>query len=163
MLVQRIVSLRPDLVRTWAAGSGPVDTTYEWHQTAKIWQTPGAGEDLMAALTPDAVVGVWTGEGFGESQAREIAARIDDVMKSSILTLYRSATRVAEDWPPLASKSPPGLVLWGADDQYVGEEFGRRLAGRTGAKFVAFEGVGHWWPYLRAKEAAVLLEEHWGR
>jgi pimeloyl-ACP methyl ester carboxylesterase len=163
MLVQRIVSVRPDLIRTWAAGSGALDTAYEWHPTAKTWQTPAAGEELMAAMTPDLVVGVWKAEGIAEEDARAVAGRIDDTMKPAILALYRSATRVAQDWPPLATTSPPGLVIWGAEDQYVGEEFGRQLAERTGAKFVSFAGCGHWWPYLRAKDAAALLEEHWAR
>ncbi len=34
MLVQRLVSQRPDLVRTWAAGGGPLDSAYVWHQAA---------------------------------------------------------------------------------------------------------------------------------
>ena len=163
MLVQRVVSQRPDLVRSWAAGSGPLDTEYEWHTTAKTWQTPDAGEQLMAALTPDAIVGVWASQGIAEDVARSVASRIDDTMKSCILALYRSATRVAEDWPPLAATSSPGLVLWGADYPYAGPEFGRRLAERTGAKIVEFEACGHWWPYQRAAETAVLLEDHWAR
>ncbi|MEX1253430.1 MAG: alpha/beta fold hydrolase [Dehalococcoidia bacterium] len=163
MLVQRVVSLRPDLIRTWAAGSGPLDTAYEWHDTAKTWQTPEAGEQLMAALTPDVVVAVWASQGMGEDVARSVASHIDDAMKSSILALYRSATHVSSDWAPLALSAPPGLVLWGADDPYAGPEFGKRLAERTGAKFVAFEGCGHWWPYQRPAEVATLLEEYWAR
>jgi pimeloyl-ACP methyl ester carboxylesterase len=163
MLVQRLVSQRPDLVRTWAVGSGPLDAEYEWHPTAKTWQTPGAGEQLMAALTAEAVAAAWKAQGIADEIARAVASRIDDTMKSSILTLYRSATRVAEDWSPLTSSSVPGLVIWGNDDPYVGPEFGRRLAERTGAKFAGFEGCGHWWPYQRAAEVAALLEEHWAR
>ena len=41
LLVQRVVSLRPDLIRTWACGNGPVDTEYVWHDMAQQWQTPG--------------------------------------------------------------------------------------------------------------------------
>jgi len=43
--VLRSVSTRPDLVRSWvcdAAGLG--DINFEWHDFAKIWQTPGEGE-----------------------------------------------------------------------------------------------------------------------
>ncbi len=39
LLVERVVSLRPDLVRTWAAGVGAIDEGYEWHSMAKIWQS----------------------------------------------------------------------------------------------------------------------------
>src|SRR5205807_1076857 len=47
-LVVRLVSTRPELVRTWvsdAAGVG--DESFEWHEFAKIWQTPGAGEEFF--------------------------------------------------------------------------------------------------------------------
>jgi pimeloyl-ACP methyl ester carboxylesterase len=45
--VVRVVSTRPGLVRSWvtdAAGLGDVE--FEWHDFAKIWQTPQAGEDF---------------------------------------------------------------------------------------------------------------------
>ena len=47
--VVRVVSIRPELVRSWvtdAAGIGDVE--FEWHDFAKIWQTPQAGEDFWA-------------------------------------------------------------------------------------------------------------------
>src|ERR1700688_3759886 len=44
MLTARVASIRPDLVRTWTGISGPIDPGYEWHEIAKIWQTPGEGE-----------------------------------------------------------------------------------------------------------------------
>ncbi len=40
MLVQRVVSTRPELIRTWAAGAGAVDRSYTWHELAQMWQTP---------------------------------------------------------------------------------------------------------------------------
>ncbi|MBI5289124.1 MAG: alpha/beta hydrolase [Chloroflexi bacterium] len=161
LLVQRLVSLRPDLVRTWAAGGGPLDTEYVWHDTAKIWQTPGAGEQLMQAFTPDAMTGALSSQGLEESYARAVSEKIDDTMKTCILALYRSATKVAEDWPPLKAPCPPGLVLWGADDPYCPVDFGQRLAERTDAKYAPFDGCGHWWPHQRAAEVAALLNEHW--
>ena len=54
--VVRVVSTRPDLVRSWvtdAAGIG--DVNFEWHDVAKIWQTPGEGEQFFeqqSAATP---------------------------------------------------------------------------------------------------------------
>ena len=56
--VVRVVSTRPELVRSWvtdAAGIG--DAGFEWHDFAKIWQTPRAGEDFwdqqLAASTQE--------------------------------------------------------------------------------------------------------------
>ena len=43
LLVARLVSIRPDLVRTWAIGGGAIDEGYTWHQVAQVWQTPGHG------------------------------------------------------------------------------------------------------------------------
>jgi pimeloyl-ACP methyl ester carboxylesterase len=161
LLVQRLVSLRPDLVRTWAAGGGPLDTEYVWHETAKIWQTPEAGETLMAALTPEAMTVVLLRQGVDHTYASEVAELIDERMKTCILALYRSATRVAEDWAPLAAPAPPGLVIWGGDDPYASVDYGRRLAERTGATFAPLEGCSHWWPHQRAADVAGLLNQHW--
>src|SRR3954454_8113730 len=47
ILVQRVASTRPDLVRTLACGSGPLDATYAWHTVAQLWQTPEVGEQVM--------------------------------------------------------------------------------------------------------------------
>ncbi len=45
LLTVRVASIRPDLVRTWAAGSGPVNRDYEWHGLAKVFQTPTLESD----------------------------------------------------------------------------------------------------------------------
>src|SRR4051794_38934501 len=50
ILAQRVASTRPDLVRTFACGSGPLDTTYEWHNVAQLWQTPEVGEQIVAGF-----------------------------------------------------------------------------------------------------------------
>lgn len=163
ILVQRLVSLRPDLVRTWAVGSGPLETDYVWHDTAKAWQTPDVGEQLMEGMTPDVMAGVLAQQGLAPDYARAVAEQIDGTMKDCVLKLYRSATKVAEDWPPLISPALPGLVIFGADDPYVPPVFGQHLAERTGAKFVSFENCSHWWPHQRAAEAAALLNEHWAQ
>jgi pimeloyl-ACP methyl ester carboxylesterase len=161
LLVQRVVSVRPDLVRTWACGSGPLDTDYVWHDTAKIWQTPEAGEKLMDAFTAETMAAVLSQQGLDGEYARAVAEKIDGTMKDCILKLYRSAIEVSKDWPMLSSPVPPGLVIFGADDPYVQPLFGQRLADRTGGKLVSFEGCSHWWPHQRAAEAAALLNEHW--
>ncbi|HKA04669.1 MAG TPA: alpha/beta hydrolase, partial [Acidimicrobiales bacterium] len=41
----RLVSIQPDLVRSWVLdAAGLADPDFEWHDFAKIWQTPGEGE-----------------------------------------------------------------------------------------------------------------------
>ena len=160
-LVQRIVFLRPDLIRTWTCGGAPQDPEYVWHATAQIWQTPGAGEELMERMTPDVIAATLAPQGLGEEAAREVASHVDDLMKDCILKLYRSAKNVSTDWQALEGDYGPGLVIWGADDPYSSPDFGSRIAGRTGAKSVTLEGCQHWWPSERPKEVAALLEELW--
>jgi pimeloyl-ACP methyl ester carboxylesterase len=161
IIVQRVVSLRPDLIRTWACGSGPVDRDYVWHDMAQAWQTPDVGEQVMDAMTGDALAAFLATE-IGPARADEVAAQLDDTMKHCILRLYRSATTVGDEWHDAVDKiERPGLVLWGRDDPYVAPEFGERLAERTGARCVIFDDTAHWWPVTRAADAARELEQLW--
>jgi pimeloyl-ACP methyl ester carboxylesterase len=161
ILVQHVVSVRPDLIRTWAAGDGPCDREYVWHDMAQMWQTPGVGEQVMEAMTGDALVDALA-EVVGRENATEVAAHVDDAMKSCILSLYRSAVKVGEEWADAVDTiTTPGLVLWADDDPYVAVRFGERLAQRTGARLVVFPGSGHWWPTTKPAEAARALEALW--
>jgi pimeloyl-ACP methyl ester carboxylesterase len=157
LLVERLVSVRPDLVRTWA-----IDESYVWHPIAQMWQTPGVGENVMQSMTADAVVPTFVNDGMPEATAREIAQRIDDRMKAAILPLYRSAVNVGKEWgPDIDGISKPGLLIWGEKDQYMQTEFAKRMAERTGAKLVLLPG-GHWWPAQFPRETAEALEALWG-
>jgi pimeloyl-ACP methyl ester carboxylesterase len=161
LLVQRVVSVRPDLIRTWACGDGPIDREYVWHDIAQQWQTPGVGEAIMATLSGEplgqALAGVMPAD-----DARLVASHVDDVMKDSILRLYRSAVRVGEEWEDdVARVTRPALILWSRDDPYVAARFAERLAERVRGELVLFEGCGHWWPLERPVEAAAALEDFW--
>jgi pimeloyl-ACP methyl ester carboxylesterase len=162
LLVVRAVSLEPTLVRTWAAGAAPLDAEYEWHTAAKLWQTPGVGEQVMEKLTPEALVSALVAAGVPQSDAMTAAEHVDPTMKRSILALYRSAIRVGSEWEgDLGRVSARGLVLWGENDPYVAPVFGSRLASRTGARFAALPGCSHWWQLERADDVAKELEAHW--
>jgi pimeloyl-ACP methyl ester carboxylesterase len=161
ILVQRVVSLRPELIRTWAAGDGAVDREYTWHDMAQMWQTPEVGEQVMAAMVGDAIVDALAGE-IGRENAVAVAAHVDDTMKDSILKLYRSAINVNEEWHDgVDAIKVPGLVIWAADDPYVPREIGERLAKRTGARLAMFPDSGHWWPTTKPAEVAQELERLW--
>jgi len=164
LLVQRLVSLRPDLVRTWACGDGPADTEYVWHDIAQQWQTPGVGEQVMEAITPAAMAEALAAAGVPAESARETARHIDATMKDAILRLYRSAVRVGAEWQPDVEKvTRPALVVWAQDDPYVAPRFGERLAARVRGELVMLEGCGHWWPAQRPAEVAAALERFWAR
>jgi pimeloyl-ACP methyl ester carboxylesterase len=162
LLVQRVVSLRPDLIRTWACGNGPVDSAYVWHDVAQQWQTPEVGEQVMALFTPDMLADGLTAAGVPAAHARETARHVDATMRDAILRLYRSAVHVGREWQPAVEGiTRPALILWGKDDPYVAPVFAERLAARVRGELVLFEGCGHWWPLERPAEAAAALERFW--
>jgi pimeloyl-ACP methyl ester carboxylesterase len=161
IIVQRVVSLRPDLIRTWAAGGGTVDREYEWHEMAKMWQTPGVGEEVMEGMTVEGTAAALADQ-LGQEQANECAKGVDDAMKDCILKLYRSAADGFGEWHDAVDAiSRPGVVFWGADDPFVTPDFGERLAQRTGARLVMFPDSGHWWPITKAADVARELETLW--
>jgi pimeloyl-ACP methyl ester carboxylesterase len=86
-------------------------------------------------------------------------------MGDCVLTLYRSAVTVGEEWEDAVSAMPrrPSLVLGGRDDPFVSTEIGERLARRIDAELLVFDECGHWWPWERAAESAVALERLWAR
>ena len=162
LLVVRAVSLAPALVRTWAAGAAPLDPDYEWHRAAKAWQTPDVGEQVMAAMTADALAANLAKNGVPADDAAETARYVDDTMKACILTLYRSAVSVGAEWTSdLARVTAPGLVLWGEHDPYAASRFGARLAERMRARFVRLGECAHWWQLERPDEVARELEALW--
>lgn len=164
LLVQRVVSTRPELIRTWACGGGPVDASYTWHDTAQAWQTPGLGEQVMELMTPELLAPALAPE-MGEEAATSMAAHVDEEMKRAILALYRSAVTVGAEWQPAVDRLGarlPCTVLWGRDDAYAPPEYGRRLAERVGAEYVEL-ACGHFWPTAQPAAAAAALERLWSR
>jgi pimeloyl-ACP methyl ester carboxylesterase len=162
LLVQRAVSLRPDLIRTWACGDGPVDREYVWHDMAQQGQTPEVGEAIMAAMGAHALVDGLVAAGVPAADAPGVVAHFDDRMKACILGLYRSAVTVGEEWEDgVARVTRPALILWSRDDPYVAVRFAERLAARVRGELVLLEGCGHWWPLERPAEAAAALERFW--
>jgi len=158
----RVASLRPDLVRTWAGGSGPVSTRYEWHQFAKIWQTPDLGEQWMADVAPDTLGRDLEALGMPADVALETVNLLDGTMKDCILRLYRSAVDVGSEWEPgLANVTAPSLVFWGADDPTTQIAFGDQLAERMRATRTLKLPCGHWTLLQRPEEIAQALELHW--
>jgi len=162
LLSVRVASLRPDLVRTWAAGSGPVSGTYEWHELAKIWQAPIVGEQWMADTDHKGLARFLTEDGVPADLAAGTAARVDATMKDCILRLYRSAVTVGAEWEPdLADITAPGLVFWGTSDPACPVEFAGRLGADTKAARVLTLDCGHWTPIERPDEIARALQAHW--
>jgi pimeloyl-ACP methyl ester carboxylesterase len=166
--VVRLVSTRPELVRSWvtdAAGVGAGD--FEWHEFAKIWQKPGEGEEFFAAqLAMDAEQRGAVFESFGvpPERARALGSWVDEEMAASILALYRSALYVGREWSPDFRDIPaPGLTLIPSEDPFLSDAGSRAAAGRAGATVAELSGLGHWWMLQDPERGAAVLADFWAR
>jgi pimeloyl-ACP methyl ester carboxylesterase len=164
--VVRVVSTRPDLVRSWvtdAAGIG--DVNFEWHDLAKIWQTPGEGEQFFeqqAATTPEERGSVFEMFGIPADRAVALASWGDEVMAQCILDLYRSAVDVGKEWGPEFRDIPkPGLVIVPSDDPFLPAEGAEAAARDAGASLATLEGISHWWMLQDPVRGAHTLEAFW--
>ena len=164
--VVRVVSTRPELVRSWvtdAAGIGDVE--FEWHDFAKIWQTPQAGEDFwdrQLAASAQERAGVFRMFGVPEEQALDLASHLTRTMADCILDLYRSAVDVGKQWgPDFAAIPAPGLVIIPSEDPFLSAASATRAAARANAKTVALDRLGHWWMLQDPVRAATVLREFW--
>jgi pimeloyl-ACP methyl ester carboxylesterase len=161
LLVQRVASIRPDLLHSVACGGAAVDVEYPWHPLAQVWQTPGEGERYMAEeLTDEFGIEHLVENGVPREDA-ERNIWLNDHGKETILKLYRSAIHIGVEWQPDRERlEVPAMVLWGRADPYVPLEFGQRLAERMKGELVVLE-CGHWWPFERPAETAAALQRHW--
>jgi pimeloyl-ACP methyl ester carboxylesterase len=166
LLAQRVASLRPDLIRTLACGSGPCDEEYTWHAMAQAWQTPEVGEQIVEGMLAlphsDLVAGLVAG-GAAADLAADQAETVDAEMARCILALYRSAVTVGAEWQPEVDAMParPAVVFHGADDLYVEVVIAERLAARLDGALVVYDDCGHWWGWERAPQVATTLTELW--
>jgi pimeloyl-ACP methyl ester carboxylesterase len=164
--VVRVVSTRPDLVRSWvsdAAGIG--DINFEWHEVAKIWQTPGEGERMFEQQldAPPADRGaVYEMFGVPPDRAVALAGWVDPAMAQSILALYRSAVDVGREWGPDFKAIPkPGLVIIPSEDAFLSAEGAATSARRAEASVETLDGLGHWWMLQDPARGARVLESFW--
>ncbi|MFF7969689.1 alpha/beta fold hydrolase [Streptomyces sp. NPDC007903] len=163
LLTARVASVRPDLIRSWAGGNGPISAEYVWHPLAKLWQDPVAGDRWAqeydaAAFAKDLTDSLQV----PAEPAEKAAGRVDETMRDSILKLYRSALTVGAEWEPqLANLSAPSLLFWGALDPVCATEFGEKMAESLRASRLLELDSSHWTLLQRPAEVAAALEEHW--
>lgn len=167
--VLNVAMHRPDLIRSWASDIvGVFDPDYVWHDLAQIWQTPGAGEEAVAAMmagTPEERVAMVAGMGVGPDIAPALVAAQNDGMAAAILRLYRSAAQpaIAQAGAALeAAAERPGLSILATADTFVGtDEMRRRAADRAGARTEVLDGLGHWWMIEDPARGAAALSRFW--
>ena len=166
LLAQRVASVRPDLIRTFACGSGPLDNTYTWHAVAQAWQTPEVGEQIMEAMlamSKDDLATSLRAGGAPPDLAVIQASHVDARMTECVLRLYRSAVTVGVEWQPAVDSMlrRPAMVFHGGDDPFLDAGIAERLSQRIGAELVVFGSCGHWWAWARASETAAALTRLW--
>ena len=126
------VADRPELVRSFAADAGGlIHPDYVWHDMAQVWQTPGAGEEMIEAMIGGSLTdrqAIFAGLGAPADIAAAMAEGATPEMGRCILTLYRDAAQpVAKELGQrlLAAATPAG-----AGD--LGERRPVRLSGPRG-------------------------------
>ena len=165
ILALRVLADQPPNVRSWVSDMGDLSADFAWHDTAKIWQTPGDGEAFMdgmlgASLSDRAALLIAVG--VPESGATTMAEGFDETMAGAILTLYRSAVDVGNEWGPgIDSIRAPGLLIESMQDPFRSPDRVRRLAERTGAAVAPLPDAGHFWMLESPEHVADILTEFW--
>ena len=162
----RVATAHGDRLHSWVADVGNIaHPDYEWHDFAKVWQTPGEGEafvEAQNALTPEEAAPLFEAMGVPHEDALQMTAATDTTMGGCILALYRSVTpNPHHRWGPWTPTSAPGMVIHPTDDPFSDEPRASEVAGSLGARFERFDGAGHFWPYQAPDRAAAILESFW--
>jgi pimeloyl-ACP methyl ester carboxylesterase len=163
LLTLRAASLRPELLRSVAAGNAPIDEHWPLHNMWDEWMVPGEGEALMDRIVAaGGMAEMLQRLGFPPEDAKHNGWAYPGNGRR-ILSLYRSAIDIGRAWAPdLARIVIPSMLLWGERDLIVPIEIGRRMAAKIGAEVVPLP-AGHFWPYEAPKEAVAALTRHWKR
>ncbi|MDY6998623.1 MAG: alpha/beta hydrolase [Actinomycetota bacterium] len=167
--VVNVVMHRPELVRSWVSDViGLFDQDFVWHDMAQVWQTPGAGEELLDNMMgggPTARAELLISLGIPAAVAVAIAEHQNDDMVKAILALYRSAVQpaMAEAGRQLeVARQRPGLSLKATADPYQGGAgTSERAAERAGARTEVLDGLGHWWMVEDPERGAAALNRFW--
>ena len=167
----RLVTARQTTMRSWAVDVANVfHPDYIWHRTARIWQTPGAGEEALARVRADDPDGARRGAarlellGFPAATARAMAAAHNRTMSQCILSLYRSAKpNVRADWriENAGGTIPPGLVLHAAADPIGNGPMSDDVASELGATKARLDDLGHCWMVEDPVCVGHILERFW--
>jgi pimeloyl-ACP methyl ester carboxylesterase len=125
---------------------------YVWHDAARTWRTPGAGERAIAdaASRPvDDIIDVYTALGMTPHAAAE-CARAAGEMGPSILALYRSADesvlqRAGTEVAALEQRPDLHVIVPTGDPYTGGADRAAFTAQAWDATTHRLDGLGHWW------------------
>ena len=124
-------------------------THSRWHKMARLWRRPVVGELVMAATTRRAWrKGLRKGPALPEEMIDRMYDDFDWKTRRAVLRLYRATPLPyppAQGWmDTLAGLDRPALIVWGADDPFLGK---RRIEDLQepfpSAAVVRLQGSGH--------------------
>ena len=165
ILALRVLADQPANVRSWVSDMGDLGPDFEWHDTARTWQTPVEGEAFIDGMVGASVAdraALLMAVGVPEDGATTMAEGFDATMGAAILTLYRSAIDIGDEWGPgIDSIRGPGLLVESVQDPFRSPERVRRLADRTGASVATLPDAGHFWMLESPAEVAEILAGFW--
>ncbi len=166
-LTYRIATAHGHLIRSWAADVATiVHPDQRWHDFARIWQTPGEGEEFIAgqlAMGAEEQAPFFEGMGAPHHEAVAMVEDMDETMGACILDLYRSATpNTHATWgADMAPTRAPGLVLHATEDGFSNERMSREVADLLGARFDSLPGLAHFWAVQDPVAGAAVLQRFW--
>ncbi len=120
-----------------------------WHDLANVMRTPGEGEKLIGAYTPEGFTAAMRAVSSGMSEqaiAEYWKAFADDTRRLGQLELYRSGDfdKLLPYEGRVAALDVPALIVWGQDDRFAGVRMAHRFHEElTGSELAVFEGAGH--------------------
>ena len=128
---------------------------YRWHRTARVWQTPGAGELLQAAAFRGMfrrVINKQEPQGLPRDFVDGMYDNYDRRTRRAVLDIYRDLRKVGKTSkaliPLLSAAELPCLVIWGAGDPYLPPSFAdRQRSAFPSAQVHILPGSGHW-PFI---------------
>ena len=123
----------PDRLASVTLVNSGVFVGYRWHIAARVWRTPLLGETSMV-IASRGLFRLTMRRGNPRGLPREFVDRMYDDFdvgtRRAVLRLYRAtdmypdATRALQG--ALRTIDPPALVVWGAADPYIGQEWAAR-------------------------------------
>ena len=164
ILAARVATSGVVPLRSWVTDAVvAVHPIFRWHDLAKIWQTPGDGEQFWVRFrgAPAEGAALLGSLGVPDGDARAMVDAIDEPMCVAILDLYRSAHDIGTRWKAVGVSPSPGLVLIGSADHFGNERASRRVADHLGMDVQVLDGAGHWWPLEAPDDATAHLERFW--
>lgn len=128
---------------------------YRWHRTARVWQTPGAGELLQAAAFRGMfrrVINSQEPQGLPRDFVDGMYDNYDRRTRRAVLDIYRDLRKVGKTSkaliPLLSAANLPCLVIWGAGDPYLPASFAdRQRSAFPRAQVHILPASGHW-PFI---------------